>query len=372
MTFNTDNNCSTPLSSFIQYNMQQTAQTKTTRTDDYQLIQPPNSMPRLVPLTTSVITGTVLSIAWIFTVNHIVNTTTVPGDTQHWTTQARNAYGLCYDGCNDCLDVRVIEDACRMTTRLDLDCDARNIWFWEDRYPDECLYTLGQLLQDDELKSKQFKLRFLYLLIAVPIALAWALYHPAEKLVRWIQAQDRRRKARRHVQSDDAPRSSTTGTTTPLLRTATISILAIALFYTTPVSAYACTNFHPVHNQPFVSQTDPTLFGNIHGWLSDCYRESYSCGQRCDFHHNTTSCSTQTCYRKRADASPADFVRDAAKKVAGCGFEMVDVIPGIASRRVANPRIEGDLWVKISVNRYNGSSGVERGVLCLGDLVGWP
>jgi hypothetical protein len=67
--------------------------------------------------------------------------------------------------------------------------------------------------------------------------------------------------------------------------------------------------------------------------------------------------------------APADFIRPAAPYVTGCGFKLVDIVSGVVDRRIANPRIEGKLWVKVAVNRFNGSDGVEEQVKCLYDMV---
>jgi hypothetical protein len=331
-------------------------------------------------LAISILTATILSLGWILIVTHIINTASVPGDIAHWTRRARHeAYDLCYNGCDDCFDTNIIESACHLTTRPELDgieCDARSIWPWADRYPEECLVALGQIMRGDELKSKRFKLWFLYLLTVVTAGLGWIIYEPAGILVHWVatwkrQIQaDRRRRRRRQIAEEAATRLG--GSTTPLLRTITLTTLLIALLVD-PATAYRCTGYQPVHNQPFVSTTDPTLFGNIHGWLADCYQEPYECLRNCHVdNQGKTNCEKETCSREVPNTAPRDYVRAAAKRVKGCGFEMVDVVPGIASRRIANPSIERDMWVKVSVNRFNGTEGVEKNVKCLADMVGWP
>jgi hypothetical protein len=40
--------------------------------------------------------------------------------------------------------------------------------------------------------------------------------------------------------------------------------------------------------------------------------------------------------------------------------------------RIANPRIEGKLWVKVAVNRFNGSEGVEPKLKCLYNIIDAP
>ncbi|KAJ9138298.1 hypothetical protein NKR19_g7889 [Coniochaeta hoffmannii] len=337
-------------------------------------------VPALAALTASISLATV----WILYVNHLVNTATIPGNDQHWVERARvEAYGVCYDGCNDCLDVGKIEAACRMTATVQLSsvvCDASRMWFWADRYPTECLQAVGGIYKEQDLSWKRWKLRSLYFLAAVTLAPAFAIYKAADWSVKWRQHHYQGRARHRHR---DGPRESAS---TPLLRATTVSTALVSmLLFSTSVQGYACANWHPVHNQPFVSTTDPSLFGNIHGWLSDCYIERYACGgggERCgssssddDDDKGGTTCTTTThwCDRERADASPGDFVRGAAGLVSRCGFKMVDIVPGVVDRRIANPRIEGELWVKVSVNRFNGSEGgVDGQVLCLSEIVEWP
>lgn len=321
-----------------------------------------------VPLLSSLSVGISLTLLWVLYVNHLVNTTTIPGDNHHWAERARHeAYGICYNGCNDCIDVSKIEDACAVTATIQRSCDARRMWLWADRYPTECLHAVGGILKQKDLKRKRFKLRFLYLLTAFTVAAGFAAYKATDRLVEWSKRQPRRR---RYPHRDGSRASSST----PLLRATTVSTALIStLLYACAVEAYACTNWHAVHNQPFVSRSDPNLFGNIHGWLSDCYSEEYPCEEKCDSDEKgSRTCTTGWCSRERPGASPADYVRKAAEMVTRCGFDMVDIVPGIVDKRIANPRIEGSLWVKISVNRFNGSDGVDSQVLCLGDVVQWP
>ena len=345
------------------------------------------SQVKPVPFLCALAVSISLSTCWILYVNHLVNTATIPGDDRHWIERARaEAYGICYDGCNDCLDVGRIETACRITAAVQLSsgltCDASRMWFWADRYPTECLQPVGLIYKDQALSWKRWKLRSLYLLVLATLAApAYGTYKAADWLVRWGEHYYHRRRAARPRSRHGRPRES--AASTPLLRAATVSttLVSMMLFSSPVVQGYACADWHPVHNQPFVSTTDPALFGNIHGWLSDCYTERYACGEeRCGSSDGDekggSGCSTTTthwCDRERADASPGDFVRRAAGLVSRCGFKMVDYVPGVVDRRIANPRIEGELWVKISVNRFNGSGdGVDGQVLCLGEIVEWP
>ncbi|KAB5530378.1 hypothetical protein GE09DRAFT_1252524 [Coniochaeta sp. 2T2.1] len=350
-------------------------------------LQPLRSKP--LPSLAGLAIGLSLATAWILYVTHLVHTSTVAGTPAHWASRARReAYGVCYDGCDDdCLDVWRIEDACAVTAEPripDVICDASRMWLWANRYPDECLLAVGALFKEKELRGRRFRLRFLYLLTALAGFAGYGAYKGVEYLGPRVGAYRRRRReaarARRRHEDDGQRRTSAT---TPLLRATTVTTALVSvLLFSVVAEGYPCTSHHAVYNQPFVSLTDPSLFGNIHGWLSNCYTERYACGETCeddDNHdrgdekgHTRRKCTTEYCDRERADTFPAEYVRRAGELVKGCGFKMVDYVPGVVDRRVANPRIEGTLWVRIGVNRFNGSEGVERGVLCLGDVVAWP
>jgi hypothetical protein len=331
------------------------------------------SQMKPVPFLCGLLAWISLTIAWILYVNHLVDTATIPGSDRHWIERARHeAYGVCYDGCNDCLDIGRIEEACRITSIVQIQgvtCDASRMWFWADRYPNECLEAVGGIYKEKDLKRKRFKLRFSYILATLTVLAGFAIYKATDRFIERRARQQRRARYRHR----DGPRASAT---TPLLRATTVSTtLVTMLLCASLVDGYACRNWHPVHNQPLESEIDPTLFGNIHGWLSDCYTERYACGEKCDSdQRSSTTCTTEWCSRERADASPVDFVRRAAKLVTGCGFKMVDIVPGIVDKRIANPRIERDLWVKVSVNRFNGSGSgvVDAQVLCLSEVAKWP
>lgn len=118
----------------------------------------------------------------------------------------------------------------------------------------------------------------------------------------------------------------------------------------------------------------------MHAWLSECYEETYSCGETCSsattsllFPDERRVCDTLYCTRPRAVKTPRDFALAAFNHAQTCGFRRVDVVPGVVDRRIANWRIEGELRVKIAVNRFNGTDAertfVEDGVRCLFGIV---
>jgi hypothetical protein len=315
--------------------------------------------------------GIFSAIGWILYVNHLLNTAQVPQSAEHWIQIARNkAYGLCYDGCYDCIDVDSIEKACHMTTKVTVSgvtCDASKIWTWVNRYPIECLEAVGEIYKADALWWKKLWISSLYLLTVLSIPIA-VLADNAMAQIHEINTRSRRPSLHNRRKNGNNSR-------TPLLHVTTVSILILTL--ATPATAYACTHYHPAHNQLFANE-DNTLYGVIHGWLSNCYNLDYSCGESCTtlaidkIGEASTSCSAISCTETRTNRGPIDFVRSAARKVQECGFRLVDIVPGVVDMRIANPRIEGKLWVKVAVNRFNGSEGVEPKLKCLYNIIDAP
>ena len=313
------------------------------------------------------------AIAWILFVTHLLNTAEVSQAAEHWNQIARiEAYDRCYNGCYDCINVDSIEAACHMTTKAivtGIICDASKMWTWADRYPIECLKAIGEIYQANALWWKKLKLCSLYLLtvLSIPLGIIASSAIPPAEQTTPPPSPNRRQRVYARGNTDRIT------SRTQLLPTTVLVFLALCM----PTSAFACTNYHPAHNQLFASD-DNTLYGVIHGWLSNCYQHAYSCGESCATsagdrsHAATTSCSTISCTETLTDKTPVDFVMTAAHKVQACGFRLVDVIPVVVDRRIANPRIEGKLWVKVAVNRFNGSEGVDEKVRCLYDMVEAP
>jgi hypothetical protein len=214
---------------------------------------------------------------------------------------------------------------------------------------------LRRLLRLHQRREKIRRLQYLYGLAIVPILLG---------VVVW-----------RIIDERYPPRITGVNAKTPLLRSAVAITLLAFLLHAGLATAFACNEgrLH-VYNQAFQSKIDRTLIGNIHGWLADCNHRVYSCGEECTKSQGTTTCSVEWCSEKQIARYPSDFVRVAAREVAACGFEMVDMVPRTVMRRIPNPRIEGHYWVKISVNRFNetnGTNGLEEQVRCLYDMAPW-
>ncbi|RDL42337.1 uncharacterized protein BP5553_02316 [Venustampulla echinocandica] len=314
--------------------------------------------------------GTIVGIFWGLFVSQLVSTAHSFHSPNHWIDLARTqAYQLCYDGCGDsCLYPSIIADACYTTTKVDLSssniiCDASKIWFWAERYPIPCLEAVGEIYKADALWWKKFWLRALYIFVPVFGLLAsLATFLAIEWVVRSWERRPRVTVRRGEV-----------GIRAPLLPGVAVAVLALAVL-STPAAAYPCPSYYPPYDKPFAN-ANGTLYGVIHGWLSDCYDETYTCGESCTTSpaDGKVTCSPISCTRSRPVKLPADFVNGAAWRVEKCGFRLVDAVPGVVDKRVPNPRIEGALWVKIAVSAFNstdiGGEGLDKGVRCLYGMI---
>ena len=332
----------------------------------------------LIPTILGVLTTLTAAILTISLTTLYISHITIPPNPPYWSDIARvQAYGMCYDGCNDCLDVSVIATACRLTTKVEIPgviCDARSMWTWGDyeaKFPSECLLAVGELYRAEALRNKRFWWKALYALVLLAFPLGYGVFLGVQWIIRKIQAREGNQwegtvtpPPRPQVRTGNRnPRNITAST--PLLAGA---VLLLAM--TPQVSAYACIK-DPAYNQLF---TDPshTLFGVVHGWLSNCYDTSTSCGESCT---TTTgsggskyqTCDTNWCSDERVDRTPQMYVNAVVPWIQKCGLRLVDHVPEVIDMRVANPNIEGKFWVKISVNRVNGTDGVglDKYVNCL-------
>ncbi|KAH7385136.1 hypothetical protein BKA64DRAFT_712257 [Cadophora sp. MPI-SDFR-AT-0126] len=310
----------------------------------------------------------------------------VSSNEAHWIGRARSeAYDLCYDGCNDCLDVKSIESACRLTAVVEVSgvpCDASLLWTWgnDAKYPHECLVVIGDIFKNEELAWKRFWYKPLYLVaLLVATGIGFLVWTIALGILDGLQVfEPRPREYQPIKQASARPKISAKRQSAPNINTPLLATALLLLSLPVPVGAYACRT-QPAHNALF-SSPDNTLYGVIHGWISSCYDETYSCGESCTSSASSgeKSCDVIYCSQTRTAKTPRDFVNEAAERVTRCGFRMVDYVPGVVDMRVPNPRIEGTLWVKIAVNRFNvttgdgGQSEVDGMVKCLYDIVQPP
>jgi hypothetical protein len=254
-----------------------------------------------------------------------------------------------------------------MTTKVNLSssniiCDASKIWFWAERYPIPCLEAVGQIYKANALWWRKFWLRALYIFVPVFGLLAFLATFLA---IQWVRLWE----PRPHV----TVRRGEVGIKAPLLPRVAVAVLALAALPTL-AAAYPCPNYYPPYDKPFTN-VNGTLYGVIHGWLSDCYEETYTCGKSCATSpaDGQATCSPISCTRSRPFMLPVDFVDRAAWRVEKCGFRLVDAVPGVVDKRVPNQRIEGALWVKIAVSAFNntdiGGERLDKGVRCLYEMI---
>lgn len=243
------------------------------------------------------------------------------------------------------------------------------MWTWGDdeaKFPQECLGAVGELYREDALRRKRFWFKGLYALTLLAFPLGYGIFLGVQWVLREINAAGGNEwggSPRPRIRTGNAS-ARNIDTRTPLLAAA-----ILALVFVPQVEAYACLKGE-AYNLLF---TDPsrTLFGVVHGWLSNCHDESYSCGETCTTTRsggsNYQDCTTDWCNRERVDKTPQMYVNALVPWIQKCGLRLVDHVPDIIDKRVANPNIEGKFWVKISVNRINNTDGVglDKYVNCL-------
>ena len=152
-----------------------------------------------------------------------------------------------------------------------------------------------------------------------------------------------------------------------------------------PSLAFPCTGYGDSVTKYFVNP-NRTIFGAVHGWLSDCYTYTVCtpvCSQSCrsgscgvgGIFGTGGSCCTTSCYDPCTtytwyDKAPAEYVVRILPNITACGFALADAVEGDVNLRVANAGIEENWWVKISVNAYNITKATEtdRQIWCLHDL----
>jgi hypothetical protein len=259
------------------------------------------------------------------------------------------------------------------------------MWNWgAAKYPPECVETIGRIYKAGALASLKtsFRQRLAVLLFCAAVGVITSL------IVYYMWPKHRRPRQGgfppgnfvpcgnyRHGSGCRCSRASRTSRSTSWYSAAT-GPRALALAYlTTGAHAFACYG-RGTHDQYFTNPNN-TISGLIHGWVSDCQNESMECGQNCEWHHSPyswspaliPSCSTNWCNHEKETASPKSYVLAASKLVEQCGFSLVNAISHDVEMRIPNPKIERDMWVKISVNKFNVTEETDLGVLCLYDIV---
>ncbi|KAK6540467.1 hypothetical protein TWF694_009261 [Orbilia ellipsospora] len=313
-------------------------------------------------------------------VQHLIATAVVSSDPNYWMEEARTkAYDACYLGCNDCNDPSWAYNACTMTAKAvvaGITCDGNQMWNWQDRYPVPCLQAVGEFYKTSALKSlkQSYRNRLAIIILTVLAGVLGAAF----VLILWKRAtvsltwRDRetsgacpppRSLVRKEEEIEEIGKSSNIPKSRGRLARHFAFFGGLAALVG-KANAYSCTGYSSVVNQYFVNN-DSTIFGVIHGWLSDCYDYQCACHDVCSGTGDSRSCNTYCSTCTGVDAKPSWYVNQIIPRVQGCGFNLVDKVEGDVSTRIANSLIERNFWVKVSVNTYNLTTVTDPLVLCL-------
>ena len=325
-------------------------------------------------------------------VQHKIANAKVSEDPWKWMQIARaEAYDACYYGCNDCGNTNFAYNACKMTARANVTgviCDGNLMWNWASRYPIECLEAVGKIYKAEALrKLKQTyrnRLAIIILTVLAGIIGAVITYKIWSCTVARCQARARSRPSSspsRYRTAAEEP--SSPPYFPPRMRGGGRSAGRIALITTTLASivsrsrAYPCTGYDPKANQYFIN-ADKTLYGVVHGWFSNCYDYKCRCNTVCwdmgsdrSWYSSWKWCSTTCSTCTKSNVAPIKYVKAALGHVTACGFELVNAVDGDVNMRVANPLIEKEWWVKISVNKFNLTDVTDPSIFCLYDFANY-
>ncbi|KAI1431572.1 hypothetical protein GGR50DRAFT_678727 [Xylaria sp. CBS 124048] len=321
-------------------------------------------------------------------VTSLVRNAKVAQDPETWRNKIRSEYyDPCYYGCGDCGDPSYSYRACLKTASIqsgdpNITCDAREMWYWADRYPFACLNSLVEPMRNKALADLKETHKHLYALVIL-VVLAGAIsgllvYHYWRK-----RTAKMRERARARIQATSWPgqrHSHNRGTHRP--NRIKRAILVILPLFSRKASAEPCTNIDPTADR-YLTNNNETIFVRVHGWFSDCNYSSNCQGQESC---NGLSCPVNTiihCGMKRllgepcvvsdtlvcasSTSTPDDFVNDMVPAMAACDFHLTRKFFPNPKLRLPNPGFEKNWFVKVSVNGFNVTDPgkVDPEIMCL-------
>ncbi|KAI0593851.1 hypothetical protein F4775DRAFT_576374 [Biscogniauxia sp. FL1348] len=310
-------------------------------------------------------------------ITHLVSEAKVPPDPYTWMQEARTDYDSCYLGCDDCKDLNFAYDACIRTSEIRLQnsntiCDGRRIWNWADRYPEECLQVRGEAyrLQALEDLKQSYRNQYAILLLTALAGIigAWVTYRVWQRIT-----GDKKRRAEEMRRS--WPGWQNTRVRVRARNRIELIVIAFLMLFGRRATAYPCVGYDNPHDAYFAN-ANGTVFVQARGWLSNCFDRSsctVTCQDVCGKDGCGNVCTTPCIVHTDINRVPKDYVDNIAPRIMGCGFEPVPA-PGEATRlRLANPGIERNWWVRLSVNGYNVTTPAETTpeILCLHDIGGF-
>jgi hypothetical protein len=309
-------------------------------------------------------------------VQHLIATAKVNSDPVVWMQEARTkAYDACYYGCNDCSDTSWAYNACNMTSRANvpgMTCDGNKMWNWKERYPLECLHAVGEFYKAKALKglkqSYRNRLAIVILTVLAGFIGAIVVYKVWMKIATSLKENARVARenslvwpTKKYPQSDVDEKAGATQQGGRFNRK--LALLGGLAIFAGKADAYSCTGYDTKIDKYFVN-ANKTIFGLVHGYLSDCYTYTCDCYTSCTG-GTMPSCSTSCSTCVGVDTHTSSYVNRVLPKVESCGFQVVDAVEGDVNMRVASALIEKNWWVKISVNTYNLTDETDQSILCL-------
>lgn len=320
-------------------------------------------------------------------VQHLIANASVSGDLASWKLRARNeVYDACYNGCTSCNDPDFAYNACQTTAKAivkGVNCDGARMWNWavQDRYPDQCLTALAGIMMGDALAHLKQSYRNQLALIILTVLggilggflvykgirmatmtkherwaarsnRAWSVFKPRT----WYMSMGRYSNVRRRTAAPASPSRRGGKMSTKKLAAAFAGV-----FGARGAASYPCAGRDAAWSQFFASPSG-AVTGVVHSWFSEC-RDRQNCYDSCRDSCSTNASGIRTCTKKctktcttvtSSERIPKDYVDIVTPKVRACGFNIVDALNGAAiTTRVANPGIERNHRVRISVNGLN-------------------
>ncbi|TPX10040.1 uncharacterized protein E0L32_001237 [Thyridium curvatum] len=335
-------------------------------------------LPLFLGLFFGIGTATACTYLLVRRVNHLVATAKVDGNPAKWSNQAvQEAYDPCYLGCRDgsCeTDVTFAQRACARTgeSHLGEACNGKHMWNWQERYPAHCLDAVGAIFRDKALadnKASKSRLMGLTVLILIgAFGVGWLIFHFLRRAI-----------AKRHAARAAARSQRRTVSGRGKGRWRKWSAVLLAVFGR-PAQSYPCTQHAPIERRNFANHNN-TIRGAVYGALSDC-EDSSDCHPDCrtkchwSFIKFRTVCHWEcedVCVTgTRVTRDARSYVASVMQNVYNCGFREEWYLENGLLTRIANPGIESNHWVTISVDGFNVTSPnvTDPAVVCLYNIGG--
>lgn len=301
--------------------------------------------------------------------------------------QAAIIYDRCYKDFEWSHDLNRSFNACQRTSQIKVPntvCDGYMMWTWRERYPEVCLQALGRELWPKAFKQLSKEYRSFYGLfvltvfagLIIYIVVVWTWEPMVVGLSKYvINVSDRARAAQQDRPAENVAPGRKYGGRRFLPWYWCAQVLVVATLVGTS-NAFPCWrhDFGADARLSFVSVKNELLWGQIHGWTLDCEEKKYVCGQDCSWNRGTKSnnCIDKWCSKNIEVQMPSYYVLQVWDSVAACGFR--EIGHGTSQyvestlTRVANPLLEKNHWVSISMMKLNLTDVTDPSVMCLWEI----